>query len=214
MRTSKTDFLHQTTIALTNARRSAEIRRALTKHGAGEFMIKQLETQLRTVQNLENQYDDITAEAKGSTQSLYAVREQGNKLYSEHLVLARVAFKDAPMWLEKMELVGPRQKSLPAWIRQVSSFYRHAPAVKDTLTTYQVPTKEVAEMQKLLARMVELRTLQVDLKGRAQVVSQQKKRAQSTLRRGMARFYQIARIALYEEPQHLEILGLSVKAST
>lgn len=208
----KSTFHHESTIALTNARRSAEILQALIRHGADKYTIKELEAQLRVMQDLENQYNDTTAEAKGATQSLYAVREQGNKLYVEHVLLARVAFRNEPVWLEKMELVGPRQKSLPAWIRQASSFYRHAPAVKDTLAAFQVPTKEIVEMQKLLARMVELRALQVDLKGRAQVISQQKKRTQTTLRRDMARFYRIARIALDTEPQHLEMIGLSVKA--
>lgn len=206
-------FIHQASIALTNARRSAEIFQALTKHGADEWLIKQLEAQLRNVEKLENQYNDTTAEAKGTTQSLYAVREQGNKLYAQHVLLARVAFKDQPTWLEKMELVGPREKSLPAWIRQTSSFYRHAPAVKDTLVAFQIPTKEIAEMQKLLNRMMELRTLQVDLKGRAQVISGQKKRAYATLRQDMDRFFRIARIALDAAPQHLEMLGLPVKAS-
>ncbi len=206
-------FLHQTTIALTNAQRADEIWQALNKYGVDEYMTKQLEAQLHLVQDLENQYDDTTAEAKGATQSLYKVRDEGNKLYSQHVLLARVAFKDDLTWLEKMELIGPRQKSLPAWIRQVSSFYRHAPAVKDTLVAYQIPAKEVVEMRKLLARMMELRTLQVDLKGRAQVISRQKKRANADLRQGMSRFYRIARIALDKEPQHLEMLGLTVKAS-
>lgn len=205
-------FLHQSTIALTNSQRSAEILQALTKHGVGKYAIKQLEAQLKVVQNLENQYDDTTAEAKGATKTLHAVREEGSKLYTQHVLVARVAFRNAPVWLEKMELAGPRQKSLPAWIRQASSFYRHAPAVQDTLTQFEIPAKEVAEMNKLLARMVELRTLQVDLKGRAQVISQQKKREQSAMRRSMARFYRIARIALDEEPQFLELIGLSVKA--
>lgn len=209
----KSTFHHESTIALTNAQRSAEILQSLTKHGANEYTIRQLEAQLQDMQDLEHQYDDTMAEAKGATQTLYAVREQGNKLYGEHVLLARVAFRNNPVWLEKMELVGPRQKALPAWIRQASSFYRHAPAVKETLVAFQVPTKEVTEMNKLLARMVELRALQVDLKGRAQVISQQKKRTQATLRREMARFYRIARIALDEEPQYLEVLGLSVKAS-
>lgn len=205
-------FLHQSTIALTNAQRSADILQALVKHGASEYTIKQLEEQLAVVQDLDNQYDDTTAEAKGATKTLHAVREEGSKLYGQHVLVARVAFRNEPVWLEKMELIGPRQKSLPAWIRQASSFYRHAPAVKNKLTLFQIPAKEITEMNKLLARMVELRILQVDLKGRAQVISQQKKRAQATLRQSMARFYRIARIALDEEPQYLEVLGLSVKA--
>ena len=206
-------FLHQTSIALTNAQRSAEILQALTKHGADEWLIKQLEKQLRNVEKLENQHNDTVAEAKGTTQSLYAVREQGNKLYAQHVLLARVAFKDQPIWLEKMELVGPREKSLPAWIRQASNFYRHAPTVKDTLVAFQVPTKEIAEMQKLLTQMMELRSLQVDLKGRAQVLSGEKKRAYATLQQDMDRFFRIAKIALDVDPQHLEMLGLPVKAS-
>ncbi len=213
MKKSNTVFLNNTTIALTNAQRSSEILNALIQHGADQQTIKQLSAQLQAVNALEQQYDDITAEAKAATHTLNTVRDQGNKMYGQHVLLARVAFKDQPVWLAKMELEGQREKALPAWLKQASSLYRHAPAVQETLTAFQVPTKEVAEMRKLLTQMVELQTLQVDLKGSAQVISEQKKQAYTVLRKGMARFFRIARIAFEAQPQHLEVLGLPVKAS-
>ena len=202
-------FPRQTTIV----QHADEVRLALAKHGAHEYTIRQVEAQLSVAQDLEDQHADTIAEAEEATQSLHAVHNESNKLYDQHVLLAREAFKDNPVWLEKMELVGPRPKSLPAWIRQASSFYRHAPAVQDILAAHQIPAQEVAEMQKLLTQMIALRALQVDLKGRAQVISRQKKRANTALRREMAQFYRFACITHDKEPPHLKRLGLIVKAS-
>lgn len=213
MKDGKDAFLNATAIALTNAQRSEEILAVLIHHGADVRMINQLLAQLKTVQTLDRQYDDTTAEAKAATQTLNKVRAHGNDLYNQHLLAARVAFRNEPMWVEKMELNGTRHRALPKWLKQASKFYHHAPTVQDTLTAFRVPAKEVAEMQKLLTQMLELQTLQVDLKGHAQITSQQKKQAMFTLRQDMARFYRIAKIAFDATPQHLEVLGLSVKAS-
>ncbi len=213
MKDGKDAFLNATAIALTNAQRTEEILAALIHHGADVRMIKHLQAQLKAVKTLDQQFDDTRAEAKTATHTLNTVRDHGNNLYGQHLMAARLAFRNEPMWIEKMELIGTRQRALPKWLKQVSKFYHHAPAVQDTLTAFRVPAKEVAEMQKLLTQMEELQTLQVDLKGHAQIISAQKKQALATLRQDMARFYRIAKITFDAAPQHLEVLGLSVKAS-
>lgn len=112
-----------------------------------------------------------------------------------------------------MKLNGVRKKVLPEWMDQAGSFYRHAMTEKDTLAKFNVTAKELSEMQKLLNRMVEVQALQIELKGRMQVISEQKKQAYATLRKSISKFYQIAKIALDTEPQQLETLGLIVKAS-
>lgn len=212
MRT-KNGFLNSTTITLATARQSAEILRALAKYGMNEAQIKQIETLLNTVQQLDDHYHDVAAEAKIATQTLKNVRTQTQKIYVEHVVLSRIALKEQPELQEKMELNGMRQKRLADWLSQVNNFYRHAEAQKETLAQFNVSAENLSEVQKLLTRIKELQTLQRDLKGRMQVISQQRKGAFTTLQRSMTKFFRIARIALEEEPQHLERLGLAVKAT-
>ena len=68
-------------------------------------------------------------------------------------------------------------------------------------------------MQKLLNRMVELQTLQFQLKGKMQVISEQKKQVFATLRKSMSKFYRIARIALETDPQQMEVAGISSESA-
>ena len=206
-------FFHRSALALANAQRSPEILQALAQHGVDQSCIEQLQTQLLEVQQLDQRYYDAAAEAKAATQSLYAVRSQAQLLYGQHVLLGRIALKDQPVLQEKMALHGIRKKGLAEWMTQANSFYRHAPSVKGALAKFNVTTKELNEMQKLLNQMVEIQRLQFQLKGQMQVISEQKKQAYAALQKSISRFFRIARIALEEEPQHLETLGLVVKAT-
>ena len=208
----KNVFMNRSAIALANALQSPDILSALSAHGIGEEQLRFAQTHLLHVQQLDHQYHDTAAEAKAATQSLHSVWEQAQTLYGQHVVLGRVALKDQPTLLEKMQLDRPRKKRLAEWMTQANHFYRHAEALKKTLTPFGITTKELGEMQKLLTQMVEMQELQLQLKGRMQVVSEQKKLAYATLKRSVSRFFRIARIALDEEPQQLEVLGLVVKA--
>ena len=105
-------MLNRTTIALTNALQSPNILQALTEHGIDERRIKQTQAQLREAQQMDDLYRDASAEAEAATQSLYKVRDQAQKMYSQHVHLSRVALSDNPTLLEKMELNGARKKSL------------------------------------------------------------------------------------------------------
>ena len=212
MERSKNVFVSRLATALANALRSPKILEALAQHGIDELQIKRMQTQVGDIKHLDHQYHDATAEGKVATQALHAVREQAQQLYSRHVLLSRVALEDQPGLQEKMQLNGPRKKRWGEWMSQASNFYRHAVSVKETLASFNIPTKELSEMQKLLDRITELQDLQIQLKGHVQVVSEQRKVAYATLKKSISRFFQIAKIALDEEPQQLEALGLVVKA--
>lgn len=208
----KNVFLNRTAIALTNALQSPNILDALTQHGIDERHIKQLQSQLREAQQMGHQYRDASAEAKAATQSLHDVQAEAKKMYRQHVQLSRVALSGNLTLLDKMDLNGARKRTLADWMTQAINFYRHAATIKETLAPYNITAKEISEMQKLLNRMVELQTLQFQLKGKMQVVSEQKKQVFATLRKSMSKFYRIARIALETDPQQMEVLGLVVKA--
>ena len=209
----KSVFLNHSTIALTNALRSSEIMEALAQHGLDTEHIKFIQSQLRTVQRLEAQYSDGFAEAKAAPRLLHSVRNQAQQLYAQHVTLSRVALKNQPVLLEKMDLNGRRKKTVADWMVQASRYYRHAATIKEQLAAFNITARELNEMHKLLNKMVELQTLQVELKSQVQVISEQRKEAYAALQKSTSRFFRIARIALESTPQLLEALGLAVRAS-
>lgn len=111
-----------------------------------------------------------------------------------------------------MELNGTRKKGFSEWLEQAGNFYHYAGEVKEVLTKYNISEKELNATQKLLGQLKEMQQLQYQLKARTQVLSEQKKQAYTELYRKVSKFIQLARLALDEEPQHLEALGLVVKA--
>ena len=212
MKRTKDAFMNRSAIALANARHSPDILSALSVHGIDTEYISNLQAQLLHVQQLDHQYHDASAEAKATTQLLRTVWDQAQSLYSKHVTLSRVALRDQPVRLEQMELSGPRKKGMAEWMTQAANFYRHATTIKGMLAKFNITGKELSEMKKLLTQMAEIQTLQFQLKSRAQVVSEQRKLAFAGLKKSISRFFRIAKIALDEEPQQLEALGLVVKA--
>jgi hypothetical protein len=206
------EILKRADLALANALRTPEILTALRAYGVDEARIKEIQSQLLSVKEFFRQYREASVEAKAATQALREARDRAQELYSRHVTLGRVALADNPTLLEKMELKGTRKKGLPEWIEQANSFYRHANGQKESLAKYNITDKELNEMQKLLKQLKEMQQLQYQLKARTQVISEQRKKGYDALYRSFSKFIQIARLALDEEPQHLEALGLVVKA--
>ena len=75
-----------------------------------------------------------------------------------------------------------------------------------------MPQATLNEARKLVEHVETLDILRQQTKSQLQILTQQKQEALAELEQWMRRFYRIARIALEDQPQQLEALGLVVKA--
>ncbi len=206
----ETYFLNQVDVAVDNALNTPEILEQLAVYGYDEKKIKQGRAMRVELDELMMQQEDAHLAAKDATRVLNEARQQADTMFSTHLSIARIAFKDDPTFWNALKLGQARERGLPDWMVQIQRFYTRIVVVAKEMEKYNVPQKELIETRKLIAQIGNLQRLQKKAKGQAQVATQNKAKAINDLELWMRRFFRIARVALDQNPQQLEMLGVVV----
>ena len=125
--------------------------------------------------------------------------------------VARVALKKDAGASTQLDLKGDRKRSLSGWLAQASQFYNNALSNKSVLSAL----KEFGITEpKLKAGLSELEAveaanlLQEKEKGEAQAATQKRDVALDGLQDWLSDYLAIAKIALEDDPQLLEGLGV------
>lgn len=191
-------------------RQEAEIMKRMNQHGCDAKFINEGEKGCQQVQSLGEQQEDAHRKAKEATQTLWDTRQYIHDRYMLHLKLSRVALKDDAAAAEKLGFKGIRKTRLNEWLRQTNQFYRHALEYAETLEKYNIPRHELEESKTLLGQLIELSALQQKAQSQAQLLTQKKQESLTQLERWYRRLIRVAHIALEDEPQQLEALGVVV----
>lgn len=146
-----------------------------------------------------------------ATSEVNSTWEKAKKTYSRLLKVARVAFKRNSGAAMQLELNGTRKKSLSGWLAQATQFYKNA--LSDKAVLAGLKEFGITE-QKLKAGLAEVTAVekanlaQEKEKGEAQAATQKRDTALDALQDWLSDYLAIAKVALEDEPQLLEGLGV------
>nr|WKN38412.1 hypothetical protein K4G66_06820 [Tunicatimonas sp. TK19036] len=203
-------FLNQVDIAIDNALNTPEIMEQLEIYGYDVKKLKKSQEMRRAIDGLVIQQEDAHLAAKDATRILNEVRQQADTMFGSHLAIARIAFKDDHTFWNALKLGQARERNLADWLVQIHRFYNRVVVVANVMEKYNVPQKELIETRKLIGQIGNLQRLQKKARGQAQIATQAKNKALNEMHIWMRRFLRIAKIALDENPQQLEMLGIVV----
>ncbi|MGB3769126.1 MAG: hypothetical protein WA947_21425 [Phormidesmis sp.] len=208
-------LLHQAQVAIDNALNSPTVLSALSDYGYTAARIqkgKKLYSQAAAAQLAQS------AEAGAQLSASAAVNDAwktAQKSYVRFIKIARIAFKQDAGIGTQLALAGRRNRTLSGWMAQATQFYKNAIANKAILTGF----KEFGiTEQKLKAGLAELKAveaanlMQEKEKGDAQAATKKRDAALDALQDWLSDFLAIAKIALEENPQLLEGLGILVRS--
>ncbi len=128
-----------------------------------------------------------------------------------YVKIARIALKEERGAATKLALDGTRKRSLAGWLVQTRQFYVNAQAdaaVMAALARFGVTQEKLAAGQAQVAVVEGLAAAQKKETGEAQQTTQERDAALEALDEWMGDFLAIARIALEENPQWLEKMGV------
>jgi hypothetical protein len=137
--------------------------------------------------------------------------------YAQYMVtvkVARVAFKGQPDILASLNVTGERPRSLSGWLRSARILYSNLLETPEALQVLAGFGYTAERLQKELHDVKEVEHLhvkQLSGKSAAQKSTQQRDEALDELCNWFSDFRAIARIALYDDPQLLEALGITAK---
>ena len=162
-------------------------------------------------------FDSNVAETDESS-AAYSIfdtqRSQLEDIYSIHRRKAKVVFSDDPKTADKLEISGSLPKAYIPWLETVRKFYKTAIAdtvIQTKLARLKITLDELVAANALIPALEVSRASYLKEKGESQDATTLKDTAFAKLDSWMGEFYAVAKIAMEDNPQLLEALGLVVK---
>lgn len=162
-------------------------------------------------------YDSNKKETDEST-AAYNVFDTKRKeladIYSSHRKKAKVVFRSNSVTADKLEITGTLPQAYIKWLETVKKFYTLALADSDIqikLSRLKITLEDLTTANALIPEVEAARATYLKEKGESQDATTIKDAAFVKIDDWMSEFYAVARIALEDNPQLLEALGLVVK---
>jgi hypothetical protein len=199
-------------MALENGLNHPFISRKLPGMGYDKKKIREGISMWEEVMELESLKDDGYTHRHDTAEALKVDCEAAHQLYIRHITYSRLAYKgDAGNW-KKLKLTGKRKGDLTGWTAQARAFYRNVMPVAGALNKMGIPTEELQEARDMILAIGKTRTRLKQKVGEAQWSTQKRNKAMKKLDVWMQRYIKVAKLALEEDNQLLEVLGIVVKA--
>ena len=198
--------------AIENAMNHPEIQRLLERvsYGQEELLLgKALNEKVRMTQTIKK--DQYGSQAN-STDTLLSNLSETQQVYYEHVTLARLAFKGNRGMNSVLELSGTRKRATNAWLAQAMGFYEKIDAIAGPMARYGVTLESLQQAKAMVEAIITVRQQQLQRKGEARNATQQRDAARRAMNVWMRDFRAAARVALKDNPQLLEGLGIFVRS--
>ena len=213
-KTSEVSTLEQWRVALENAEQQDQIAALVGEMGYDAEKIaagKTLLAETRALYDANKTEDDETTEA---SETFKEVRSELSKSYTRHRKRARVVFLNDAVTLSRLALDGEVPRPYIKWLEAVKKFYAEAAnsEIQAQLARLKVTPEEITAATNLIASVENARAVYLRETGESQDATKQKDAAMARMAAWMSEFYAVARIALEDNPQLLEVLGKPVKS--
>ena len=136
-------------------------------------------------------------------------------VYSSHRKKAKVVFRNDSVTADKLEISGSLPQAHIKWLETVKKFYSIALTYMDIqtkLSRLKVTLADLTAASALIPEVEATRAAYLKEKGESQDATTIKDAAFAKLDDWMSEFYAVAKIAMEDNPQLLEALGLIVKS--
>ncbi|MBN1181298.1 MAG: hypothetical protein JXB49_03355 [Bacteroidales bacterium] len=212
---SESKFMERSRIALTNAESHVEIKPALTSYGMDTAKVAEGWKIYNSAKTVWEQNKDEDAESKIASNSYKAKYNELQSLFKRHRDQTLIFFKKQPDILIKLGVTGKFPTKYNEFFDKAKLFYygiRENKDVQIELNKIKITAKVVVDcIAKYDALLAERANYDKEL-GESQDATKSKNAALLELKDWMEDFDAIAKVALYDKPQLLEVLGIFVRS--
>ncbi|HRJ41464.1 MAG TPA: hypothetical protein PL105_06280 [Caldilineaceae bacterium] len=202
-------------LALSNARTDGDLSGPLADFGYDTARLDEGWALYQAAAEAQQRQTREYGEQYAASDAFTAAREAAQTEYVRYVKIARIALKQERGAAAKLVLDGPRKRTLAGWLAQARQFYANAQtdaAVLTALAQFGVTPEKLAAGQAQVEGVEGLAAAQKIETGEAQQATQARDAALEVLDGWMEDFLAIARIALEENRQWLEKMGLLVRS--
>jgi hypothetical protein len=203
--------LHNIENGILGVSNSPEIQAKMTAFG---YTPEKIEQGISLLNNAKR----LTTAQVGNYGDQYAASDELDKRWTEKYAISmvtvkviRVAFKDRPDLLVKFRVTGPRRRSLSGWLNDARIMYDNildTPEALTVLAKYGYSNEKLIAERNAVDEIEALHSKRLGEKSEAQQGTVERDKAVDEICNWYSDFRAIARIALYDNPQQIEALGI------
>ena len=132
--------------------------------------------------------------------------------YSEHRAVAKAAYRRAPDARQRLRLDRPIPQRMADLLDQATDFYAALSAKGKEVQKFGIRSEELAQAGAMVSSLADQQAHRMQCKGTAESATQKRNRALTELGQWQREFVWVAKMALKEDTQLLEGLGIVVAA--
>ena len=206
-------LLMNSNTAISNAISDSRVNKAISLYGYTAERLQEGKLLLDNAEALSTKQVQKYGDKIGASQAMTVARQKVSAAYVPHVKIARIAMKNNKGAFQALELNGKRKRANAARLAQAKTFYTNAIAnesYKTALANYGITEDKLEAALNLIKEAENARANYLKEKGEVQNATAKRNLAIEALDEWMSDFIAIARIALKEQSQLLEILGVVV----
>lgn len=204
--------LESARLALTNALAESELLTALAQFGYDEARLQQGQGLYEQALAVWQGQQQKQSRRRAATAAFQQADAATSRAYRRGVKLCRTLYRDDAVTYRALGLTGSRRKGFASKVAQMRLFYTSAlgsPEILATLADYGITEGQLQDDFALVAALESARSQREIESSAAQDATQNREEALTALERWMRDFVAIARLALEENPQRLEMLGVA-----
>ncbi|MBN1118463.1 MAG: hypothetical protein JXA77_14725 [Bacteroidales bacterium] len=188
-----------------------ELGTAMSEFGYNDKAMNEADKLQKETQKLHQvQVKEYGEQAEASLEVRKALAELKNP-YMKHVKIARIALRDDVAGWQALGLSGTRRRTYAGIIAEARLFYANMLSNNNLLTkmaVYGITRNKLEVTQKLAEKAESALAKYREELGQAQNATQERDEKVDALQAWYSDFREIARIALEDKPQYLEMLGI------
>lgn len=215
LKTGLDHFLLSAQVMINNALTDEIIKQSLAAYGYTDETLlagKKLYENVTALQNIRlREYGEQIA----ATSELNESKEKAKQQYMKTLKIARVALKESAKASKAIMLHGIRKRNFSGWLEQAQAFYANLICDDEfisILSAYGYTQEKLEQEFAFINKVIAKHLIQKKETGEAQEATVIRDKALDDLANWISDFKVVARVALAENPQQLEKLGIIIKS--
>ena len=211
---SEAKTLEQYRVTFENTESQPQIASTMAEYGYDSTKVAEGKALYETTRLAFDSNQTETDEVSAAYAIFETKKDQLDDIYSAHRKKAKVVFRDDSTTADKLEVSGTMPVAYVKWLETVRKFYNTSIAdtdIQTKLSRLKITTDDLNAAKALIPEVETLRAAYLKEKGESQDATTVKDTAFAKLDSWMSEFYAVAKIAMEDNPQLLEALGLVVK---
>jgi len=211
---SEAKTLEQYRVTFENTESQPQIAATMAEYGYDSSKVAEGKALYETTRLAFDSNQTETDEASAAYAVFETKKDQLDNTYSAHRKKAKVVFRDDSVSADKLEVSGTMPVAYVKWLETVRKFYNTSIAdteIQTKLSRLKISIDDLNTAKALIPEVETLRAKYLKEKGESQDATTVKDTAFAKLDDWMSEFYAVAKIAMEDNPQLLEALGLVVK---